>query len=852
MGSFLWLLRRFGARRLYLEPLKPLLLAAGVGLGVSVFLAIVYSVRTSVHSFEQGVIGLSGSGGVVVKHAYGQLDPKLLSPLLRQLSPHADYIAVLERTIKLNDQPLSVLGISGSDLEVFGQSFDDKNSGIIQLRVSDEKVKDLDLDLEQGDVVRASYRDQSFSVKIKVLPDFTNYENSLAGKAFLSLPDLQEISGDIDALDYLVLVPREELSASSFNLAVSKFESDLLQLSGDYLIDDERERKNIADNLLGAFRSNLFVLSLFALFVCAFVIFHTSQLSFISIKPEFSTLSLLGVTKNKLLFLLLSEFLLLGLVAVAIGLSLGYPLSNFAAQASLQTAQDHFLGDVEILALPRASLVWVYGGAIFVGIVTCLLGALVPAYRASRTAPIDSKVSSHSFSFDTQSSFLGLSISIVLLLSVLAYLALSFQSKALALLTSLLCLLLALCAAPVFLAFFVRRVLGPVSARAGVAMRLALGRVLVSGNMHTMSSAVVATSLALFIALAVMIGSFRAELASWIEYSVQADLFISPTEIVGSETKSAVSQALINKIETHPSVSHVSPYAARNLRYGEQSISMAGVDHKAADARGIYNYMSGGAPAASNQIIVNESFARKYGGTGKCIELNSGYVGSCNDLGTTAEYFKISGVFKDYSVEKGLIILDWESFAKRFELKGPDRLSIYLKDSNSAQELNSFLSNEIKDLPLVLRSNTELRRYIFEIFDRTFLITKALLLIVIIISVFGFSVAILQQILANGAEIRVLQLAGLKRRDFFKTFLFENLLVSIPGALVGIAAGLALAATLVYIVNPLSFGWSFPLTISLSQIAFVLIIFLICNSALSWIPYLIAEHRVSNSNLSIE
>src|SRR5256885_10698548 len=79
-----------------------------------------------------------------------------------------------------------------------------------------------------------------------------------------------------------------------------------------------------------AYRVNLTVLALVALFTGAFLVFSVLALSVAQRAPQFALLAVLGLTPRQRLGLVLLESLLLGMVGSAAGIALGAALAWLA------------------------------------------------------------------------------------------------------------------------------------------------------------------------------------------------------------------------------------------------------------------------------------------------------------------------------------------------------------------------------------------------------------------------------------------------------------------------------------------------------------------------------------------
>ena len=133
-----------------------------------------------------------------------------------------------------------------------------------------------------------------------------------------------------------------------------------------------------------AYRVNLNVLALVALFTGAFLVFSTQALSVLRRRPQFALLRTPGVTRRQLLMQVLVEGSVLGVTGAALGIALGYAMA--AAALSLfggDLGGGYFPGVRPTLMFsPVAALIFFSAGA---GV--ALLGSWSPAMEAARAKP---------------------------------------------------------------------------------------------------------------------------------------------------------------------------------------------------------------------------------------------------------------------------------------------------------------------------------------------------------------------------------------------------------------------------------------------------------------------------------
>jgi putative ABC transport system permease protein len=100
--------------------------------------------------------------------------------------------------------------------------------------------------------------------------------------------------------------------------------------------DANQESRN--NNLSRAYRVNLTVLALVALFTGAFLVFSTQALSVLRRRSQFALLRVLGLPRRALLRQVLVEGASLGVIGALLGIAAGYGLAAAALPSSAATS----------------------------------------------------------------------------------------------------------------------------------------------------------------------------------------------------------------------------------------------------------------------------------------------------------------------------------------------------------------------------------------------------------------------------------------------------------------------------------------------------------------------------------
>lgn len=133
---------------------------------------------------------------------------------------------------------------------------------------------------------------------------------------------------------------------------------------------------------IGFFNTFLLVFGAISLIVGAFVVYNAFRVVVAQRGRELALLRILGTTRRQLVRSVMTEALVIGIVASAIGLVAGLGLA--VAIRSLLSATGSDLPDVGLVLAPRTLII-----GFCVGIVTTLVSALTPALRTARISPME-------------------------------------------------------------------------------------------------------------------------------------------------------------------------------------------------------------------------------------------------------------------------------------------------------------------------------------------------------------------------------------------------------------------------------------------------------------------------------
>jgi putative ABC transport system permease protein len=576
---------------------------------------------------------------------------------------------------------------------------------------------------------------------------------------------------------------------------------------------------NQIEKMIAAFHFNLSALGSIAFLVGLFLIYNTISISVISRRQEIGTLRAIGTPRRLVLALFLGEAVLLSILGTTIGLGLGRLMANAAVRATATTVDTFYIATAASESASRHALTLMDVLLAFaLALPLALCAAALPALEASRVRPVEAMRGAERLARSFHPSrkapaaalalfaigFLFTRFDTVYGLPVFGYLAALVFMFAGALLVPwtllLACRLISRLSAKVRLPFGKRNL--QVEAKlASANLRGAIPRV-------SISVAALAVSLAMMVAISIMIGSFRETVTYWIDQSLVADMYARPVTRTSTAMESEIADEALAMFQSDTAVDAVYTYTSQSLTYQGSLISLGSGDFSvfAKHGRLLFKAPADGrdkilGAIAKDEVVVSESFALLFKKrVGEIIELPTA---------TGAHPFTIVAIFYDYASNRGTVVMDTATHANYFNRVKPASISIYLKEGADVEAVRDRLAQTVgRRFQLLITTNSTIRSEIIRIFDSTFAITYALELIAIVVAGLGVISTLITLILERGDELLMLSFLGSSRAQIRRMIVIEALLIGCVSEALGALIGGLLSAVLIYVINVQSFGWT--------------------------------------------
>lgn len=773
------------------HPVRALVALAAIAIGVALGFGIHLVNSAAFNEFSAAARSLSGSADLQLRARAAFFDERLYPEVARW--PGIELASpVLELDLNVRGQrgPLKLLGIDGFRAagiapDLLGIPADDRPFDSLQADTVFLSPAAMSwLGLKTGDYL--SLLNGTREVRLRVAGSLVR---ARAGQR-LAVMDIGSAQWQFGRLGQLSRIDLRLAAGADRAATRAALET---AFGGQLAVAEADDQDQRTATMSRAYRVNLNVLALVALFTGAFLVFSTQALSVLRRRPQFALLRTLGVTRRQLLAQVLAEGMLLGLLGSLLGVALGYLLASAALSLFGGDLGGGYFPGIQpqvSFSLPAALLFLVAGTGV------ALLGSLSPALEAARARPAAAlKAGSEDLALAPLSTpwpalaalLLGAiftQLPAVQGLPVFGYLAIVL----------LLVGSIALMPRAAGLAF------SALAARwRGVAGKLALSRLANAPNQAAIALGGVLASFSLMVAMAIMVASFRESVDDWLQQLLSADLYVRVAN--GNEA------GLLNREEQRAIAALPAVGRAESTRWLQLSLDPArpavaliarSVNTESPER--VLPMVGDHLRDAAHPAWVSEAMVDLYGWrVGQQVRL---------PLAGGRHEFTVAGVWRDYARQTGAIQIRLDDYRRITGDEAVNDLSLWLQRDTRIASLRAQLERLPFAQALEFAEPGEIRAISLKIFDRSFAITYLLEGVAIVIGLFGVAATFSAQVMSRAKEFGMLRHVGITRRQILGLLAGEGALLAGLAIAAGFLLGWCISLILVFIVNPQSFHWT--------------------------------------------
>ena len=814
-------------RPLIRDPFRTLITILGVAVGVAVFLSIRLANEQTMMSFTESVDLVLGRADAVIRAEGMEFD-----------ETHFENLHVLRKQIKAYPviEGYGIESTSGEVVEIIGTDLL-QDSGIrdFSLKTKEKDLKGLlplimdpagvilpekfipNVQFKAGSSLKFLIKGKEKELKVNAV-----LENKGIGKALngnFALMDIAAAQNVFEKFGRLDRIDIQFLQPTKFDAMQKKISA---LLPGHLQVERPQRKSQQVEKMLRAFQYNLTALSFVALLVALYLIYNMIALSVVRRRVEIGTLRALGATPTLIAIIFFLEAGIIGAIGSIFGIGLGYYFAQFSLDAISLTVNNLYAPSY----VTEINFQWQEMGPYFLlGVILSFISALIPAWDAAKTPPTavmrrgsyDLKL----FRGSRQLNFLAGAV--ILLAGFCTQLPPVHQFPYFGFLSVFLIILGLSMLSPAVLLWtrnkshnFFKNMMGGEGLLACKNLSQNVGR-----NALAVSS--LAIAFMMVISMSIMVHSFRQTVIVWIDQTLKADLFVRVAGGRDIDYQHTLPPDPIQKLKSISGVAAIDQFRAIDISYNNLPVVLATGDFSVLSKFGNLIIKSGLPTTELSQnmvgndrVIVSEAFSLKH-------RVSVGDILNLQTLNGPTK-FEVSAVYFDYSRERGYIILDRTTFLKYYKENQINSFVIYLNDKSKLNQVRKEVLKTLDEHRLIIRSNTELKKQVLEVFDKTFAITYSLEIIAILVAVLGLFNTLVSLILERKREIGILRFIGAFTRQIKRMILIEAGILGLIGSAMGLVAGVVVSYILIFVINKQSFGWTiqvhFPYIFILLLVAF--------------------------------
>ena len=582
-----------------------------------------------------------------------------------------------------------------------------------------------------------------------------------------------------------------------------------LNLGVRLISSQERDRR--ISNLSRAYRVNLNVLALVALFTGAFLVFTTISFSVLRQQSQLALLSILGASSHWIFTLVLAQAggiaALGGLFGIGLGLTLAFVLLNILGG---DLGGGYFSIAAPPLEIDPIALFGFWILAITVG----LLAAYFPAKAASAGRPTDQLRAN-----STERVLRPVMNHRIALIFSLASLVLAFMPAMndlpLAAYASIACLLFAgLALIPWIVQYCFSRLANGLSRwqNQPSSLTFAVWRLAQAPASAAGLIAGVVAAMALTVAMVIMVASFRDSMIQWLDQVLPADLYANFKQLnLGDEFQK--NPNLLASLERVPGIERYELSVQRKIIFQSDRPEVTLIARPIQQSRAAQTlpligsvYPESSLPSQSSLPVVYVSEAM--------VDLYDWRPGRIQTLPALNEQqgsqkVWVAGIFRDYGRQHGALVIDLASYQKMSGNQQYSGIALWLvNQANPATVLNAVRAAipQFRDQEFINRS--DLRALSIKIFDRSFALTYALEIAALLVAIFATATGFAGQALLRQKEYALVYYLGQSTAQRTAWITTESGLLLGLAVIWGTLLGLLISQILIHRVNPQSFHWT--------------------------------------------
>lgn len=819
-GARLRSFRGVGLRGLRARPLRSVLTGTGIVLGVGMAFGVLILVGTIHSTFSNLFDTIYANTNLVVsgKSSIGSV-PEATLAKVRRVEGVKAATGDIGGAFRLVDAQGKAKTGSSATVFVAGVDFNGPDTTGAETVEGRDPVSSREIELEKtwaaqngfaiGDRIRLATPSGLATLTVSGIYEFPGgLDLGGYGTAAMTTAGMRELTGKEGVWDEVTVIVEEGVDVKAVQRRVEAAVGDGVEVA------TPAEKGDEANEQLAGLDIVLYFFSGMALFVGAFLILNSFNMTVLQRMREIGTLRALGAPRRRIVSSVVGEATILTIVAVPFGLALGLGLAYALAEMMRS-----------LFGLPISSLdvtPWSAVGAIAVGLLATVAGALNPALRAGRIAPI--RALTGGVGIERRP---GLRRAIVGLLLFFPGLALGglywFSNQNTGLLSTLvgvgstMVMFVGMVLLAPFVVMPVIRLLGaPAKALMPAEGRLAADSLRSNPLRTSGTAAALVVTLSVVVVNSMISTSFVSSIRDEIDDRFARDLTVQPLDYSEyGAASSGLSESLREQIAALPEAGTVTPrrvvYTSEMPGGGQPGLLIAvdpaawpQVDHSEYEGGTTAEVMAG---LARGGIVLAKGYADEIGvGVGGTVEL---------DGASGSRKAPVVGLLDTFEASGNTVTVSLATLKEVYGIATNSQIAVTARTAADRKPLEAAVDRLLeRDYPGVEAvSNAEVKKDYEDQINQQFAFFNAILGIAVIVGLLGIINTLSMSVIERTREIGVLRALGGSRWRIRRTMLDESLLISLGGCVAGILAGLLVGVVWIITVSEstdLALGLTIP------------------------------------------
>jgi len=568
-------------------------------------------------------------------------------------------------------------------------------------------------------------------------------------------------------------------------IALDRGQASLRSLLGPgFDVDPPSGRGQHFESLMGVYTMTMNIASLFALFIGTFIIYNSFAIAVTQRRAEIGILRALGATRGQIRSLFLGESAVAGLAGSAVGIGFGLLM----AQGLTASTNAFMEGVMGVSANADHMLVrpWLLVTAAAVGVLTSMIAAFLPARNAARVDPVKA-LQKGQYQVLSAGENRRRRAAALAAIAIAAGCIVFGRSSPVFYTGYFLAMLAMLLLTPALSLFLSKALRGPLKWLRPVEGALAADSLIQSPRRTSATVAALMLSLALVIALGGMARASYAEIADWMDSTMNPDFFVTTSETISARTYH-FPDSMLDGLRKIPGIAEVQPVRIVRINFRGKPVMLVAIDSlsiarrtrgrtTAGDFQGMYR-----AAAAQKGLVIADNLA----------QLEKLKLGQILEIAAPGGVLRlpIAGILEDFSNQLGTIFIDRALYRRLWKDDSLDVFRIYLAPGAAAADVRAqILDRFAHERRLFVLSNKEVRSYVFKVTDQWFGMTYLQLFVAVLVAILGIVNTLTVSITDRRRELGVLRAVGGLRNQIRHTIWMEALAIGIIGLALGVAAG---------------------------------------------------------------